>query len=118
MPHLFCQPLLNILKNKHATYAQQQDASNHAALARLLECYDIGIQAAVKKDAEKANAVLALLESSLDSSLEPAIALSLRGIYQTCRQHIADHNWADYAENLERLKGLWQANQKIIQATI
>ena len=73
---------------------------------------------AVQRDATKATEVLDLLERSLDASGDPSIALSLRGIYHDCRCLLENDDWAHFAENLERLKGLWTAKQRVQQATI
>jgi hypothetical protein len=106
------------LNSQHTIYQKQQCASHPAALQRLLDCYSIGIRSAVQKDATKALEVIDLLERSLDASGDPSIALSLRGIYHDCRQHVETKDWALYAEHLERLKGLWTAKQRLQQATI
>lgn len=106
------------MKSQHTSYQKQQVTSHAAALERLLECYNIGIRAAVQQDAVKATEVIDLLEHSLDASSDPSIALSLRGIYHDCRQQLQAKNWGHYAENLERLKGLWIAKKRVQQATL
>lgn len=106
------------MNSQHTTYQKQQRSSHPAALERLLECYHVGIRAAVEKDATKATEVLDLLERSLDASGDPSIALSLRGIYHDCRRLLESEDWAHYAENLERLKGLWTAKQRVQQAML
>jgi flagellin-specific chaperone FliS len=106
------------LNKQHTTYQKQQLTSYSAALERLLECYNIGIRAAVQKDVTKATEVLDLLERSLDASGDPSIALSLRGIYHDCRRLLESEDWAHYAENLERLKGLWTAKERVQQAML
>jgi hypothetical protein len=106
------------LNKQHTAYQRQLRTSHPAALERLLECYNIGIRAAVQRDATKATEVLDLLERSLDASGDPSIALSLRGIYHDCRCLLENDDWAHFAENLERLKGLWTAKQRVQQATI
>lgn len=106
------------MKNQHTTYQKQQYASHSTALEQLLELYRIGILAAVKKDAAKAVEVLDRLEHSIDPSADPCIALSLRGIYHDCRRQLKTENWAVYAENLERLRGLWIAKKRVQQATL
>ena len=60
-------PLFDPLNKQHTTYQKQQRTSHPAALERLLECYHVGIRAAVQKDVTKATEVLDLLERSLDA---------------------------------------------------
>lgn len=106
------------MNSQHIIYQKQQSASHPAALERLLNCYSIGIRAAVQQDTAKATEVLDLLERSLDPSADPSVTLSLRGIYHECREQLQAKNWALYAEHLERLKGLWIAKQRLQQSTL
>ena len=110
--------LPNSLNNHHTTYQTQQSSSHPAALDRLLTCYNIGIRAAIQQDTSLATEVIDVLERSINPHSDMNIALSLRGIYDECRQLIQTEDWAHYAENLERLKGLWIAKHRVQQATI
>ena len=90
-------------------YQKNEESSDKGALKRLIETYDHGIQAGIRKDKAKAEHVLSLLVSSLRPEPNPELALSLQAIYQDCRGYLEDANFAEFTESMERLKGLWIA---------
>lgn len=94
-------------------YKKSAENTTEAAYERLIETYEIAIQAGIDKNPELAEQAITLLEATIDPKPNPDLALSLRGIYQDCHRFIATEDWANYCEYLERLRGLWTAYFKI-----
>lgn len=106
------------MKQAFTAYKEAQDSTPAAAFKRLIATYDVAINAAINKDRELALQVITMLEKTLRTDINPEIALSLQAVYFHCRTAIKNEEWADFAELIERLKGLWIAKFRLDQATI
>lgn len=106
------------MKQALTAYKEAQDSTPEAAFERLLATYDVAIAAAIHKNRDHALHAITLLEKTIDSGANPEMALSLQGIYAECRNALEDEKWAQFAEMIERLKGLWTAKFRLDQATV
>jgi len=101
---------------KHAAkkaYGESVEQTPAAAFQRLIQTYQVAIDAGIEKNAEQALHAITLLESTLSPDPNPELAISLRAIYADCRQQISDKRWAEYTESMERLKGVWTAYYRL-----
>jgi hypothetical protein len=101
-----------------SAYQRSQRDTPSADFERLKATYEAAVLAAIHKDTQQAKKSLALLEAMIHPDTRPEIALSLQAIYADCSELLENEDWANFAESMEKLKGLWIARSRLDRAML
>lgn len=99
--------------NPHDTYKSVAREHSKAASQRLLQTYQLAIEANASKDKETVFHCLELLKRTLDFRADPALARTLALIYQDCELALKKDKHDAVGEILETVQGLWRARIKL-----
>ena len=99
--------------NPHDTYKSVAREQAKAASQRLLQTYQLAIEANAIGDKETVLHCLELLKRTLDFSVDPALAQTLNLIYQDCENALNEDRHDAVGEILETIQGLWRARIKL-----
>lgn len=101
--------------NPHDTYKSVARENSKAASERLLQTYQLAIEANATGDTETVLHCLELLKRTLDYAADPALARTLSLIYQDCENALKEEQHDAVGEILETIQGLWKARIKLEQ---
>lgn len=99
--------------NPYDTYKSIARDHSKAAAQRLLQTYQLAIEANAQEDKETVIHCLELLRRTLDFKIDPQLAQTLTLVYRDCEAALNEGRHDAVGEILETVRGLWKARVKL-----